>query len=372
MLFEPSAGIPKVAAAASRTMTITRRLRRPWRSLAAAVLGVLVSAGVAPAEPRNLPPPLKTIEDFVGEVTRTDDLDIKDIWSVLNWIFANLPERVKVYPTENYFYFRFFHNGLEYAGNFRLDVLDRDQGKIQFGYYEELAPWKPEESGLERYMVLDASHGVIVERVEALMYRVTYKGKSVIFELNDLSQVKPPPESLAADEKFLGPIFDESAIRFFLIFNTKLKIFHFILDETVTVHDEFFKLSGSPRILIGKRTGFAFYEDHKLNRKILIGAYAPNSTLNNYYDGPFDQLPDNFIKGEELREAIIAFDPAAKGVIGRLGHYPDGENRFGIHPYMLYKNTRELLRIDRCALGQVKSPTYYRCFVAPERLTHAD
>ena len=73
-----------------------------------------------------------------------------------------------------------------------------------------------------------------------------------------------------------------------------------------------------------------------------------------------------------LREAIIAFDPAAKGVIGRLGHYPDGENRFGIHPYMLYKNTRELLRIDRCALGQVKSPTYYRCFVAPERLTHAD
>jgi hypothetical protein len=315
---------------------------------------------------------VKTIEEFVGEVGRTDTLNITDLWSVLDWIFRTLPERVKVYPTENYFYFRFFHHGVEYAGNFRLDALDRDQGKIQFGYYEELAPWKPEESALERYIVLDASHGVIVEQTEPLIYRVTYKGKSVVFELNDLSQVRPPAGTLGEDEKFLGPIFDESAIRFFLIFNTKLKIFHYVLDETEKVHDEFFKLSGSERTLVGKRTGFAFYRDHKLERKILIGAYAQNSALNNYYDGPFDQLPDNFIKGEELREAIIASDPKTKGVIGRLGHYPDGENRFGIHPYMLYKNTRELVRVNRCAIAQLKSATYHRCFVAPERLTHTD
>ena len=39
--------------------------------------------------------------------------------------------------------------------------------------------------------------------------------------------VKPPPDMLRADETFLGPIFDESAIRFFLVFNSRLKIFHY-------------------------------------------------------------------------------------------------------------------------------------------------
>jgi len=341
-----------------------------FRSLVA-VVAVLAAAGVAAAQSSDLPH-LQTIDDFVDEVTNTYKLDIRDTMAILDFVFGSLPERVKVYPTENYFYFRFIHNGLPYAGNFRLDVLDRDEGKIQFGYYEELAPWKPEGIGIEQYVVLDASHGVQVERIDRLVYRVTYKGKSVVFELNDLSRVRPPPSALGPDDKFLGPVFDESAIRFFLIFNTKLKIFHFVLDETINVHDEFFNLQGTDRILIGKRTGFAFYRDHKLDRKILIGAYAPNSALNNYYDGPFDQLPDNFMEGEVLREAIIAVEPRAKGKIGRLGHYSDQESRFGVHPYMLYKETRELLRVDRCAKGQLKSPTYHRCFVAPERLTHTE
>ena len=122
---------------------------------------------------------------------------------------------------------------------------------------------------------LNASHGVQVERIDPLVYRVTYKGKSVLFDLNDLSQVKPPAGALRADEKFLGPIFDELAIRFFLVFNTKLKIFHYVLDETEKVHDEFFNIAGTDRILIGKRTGFAFYQDHKLraedpDRRLLV------------------------------------------------------------------------------------------------------
>src|SRR5262249_46660493 len=160
-------------------------------------------------------------------------------------------------------------------------------------------------------------------------------------------------------------------VRFFLVFNQKLKIFHFVLDETIRVPDAFFSPPNADRILIGKRTGFAFYRDHRHPRKVLIGAYVVNSELNNYYDGPFDQLPDNFIKGEELRKAMIASDPTIKGKIGRLGHFPDEEERFGIHPYMLYKNTRELLRFDRCAKAHLRAPDYERCFVAPERLTHA-
>ena len=46
------------------------------------------------------------------------------------------------------------------------------------------------------------------------------------------SQWKPGPQSIGPDEKYLGPIFDESAVRFFLVYNSKLKQFLYILDES--------------------------------------------------------------------------------------------------------------------------------------------
>src|SRR5690606_2418947 len=98
-------------------------------------------------------------------------------------------------------------------------------------------------------------------------------GRTVVFELNDLSQVVPPASALGPDDRFLGPVFDESGIRFFLVFNRELKLFHYILDETVPVPDELFSSQFADRILIARRTGFAFYNEHRLNRKILIGVF---------------------------------------------------------------------------------------------------
>jgi hypothetical protein len=192
---------------------------------------------------------------------------------------------------------------------------------------------------------------------------VSYRGKSVEFALNDLSQVKPPPTAIGPNERFLGPVFDESAIRFFLVYDSKLKIFHYILDETTKVADDLFKTSRTDRILIGRRTGFAFYRDHRLDRKILIGAFEANSLLNTYFDGPFDQLPENFLEGETLRDAIVDADPGAKGKIGRLGHYADGSGRYMIHPYMLYRKESDLYQADRCATSKARrAADYYRCF----------
>src|SRR5262249_17525618 len=149
-----------------------------------------------------------------------------------------------------------------------------------------------------KHVVLDRRRGVAVDKLGPLAYRVGYGDKSVVFELNDLSQVKPPAGAIGPDEVYLGPIFDESAIRFFLVFNKKLKIFHYILDETIENPEKLVAPADIDRILIGKRTGFAFYRDHKLERKILIGVFEGNSRINNYFDGPFDQLPDNFLEGE--------------------------------------------------------------------------
>ena len=324
--------------------------------------GSWAQEGVPPAKSSELPR-LETNQTYIEEATRTTSLAINDPIVVFAFVLNSLPDRVKVYPTENYFYFSFFHDGKRYAGNIRLDASNRDEGKVIFAYYEDLSEWR-EESPVT-HIILDASQGVSVERVENLVYRVSYGAKSVEFALNDLSHVKPPPSVLGPDEKFIGPIFDESAIRFFLIYNLKLKIFHYILDETVPLADELVPSHRTNRILIGKRTDFAFYRDYRLDRKILIGAFEGNIRANNYFDGPFDQLPDNFIEGETLRDIILELEPRLKGHIDRFGGAPDGAVRYMIAPYLPYRSEDELYAFHRCATSR-KNPAsaYYRCFVA--------
>jgi len=94
---------------------------------------------------------------------------------------------VKVYPTGNYYYFRFSHNGLDYAGNIRLDAISREQGKVNFDYYIDTTEWKDDHPIMHR--LLDVAQGVIVEKIDDLTYRIAYKDRSVTFALNDLSQV---------------------------------------------------------------------------------------------------------------------------------------------------------------------------------------
>ena len=310
-------------------------------------------------------PRLYTNETYVEDVTRTTSLPLSDTKAMFAYVLESLPDRVKVYPTENYYYFYFYDNGTRYAGNIRLDVMDRDEGKLHFAYYVELTDWKKENEVV--HVVLGKADGVTVEKLERLVYRISYGQKSVVFSLNDLSNVVPPAKTLGPDEKFLGPIFDESAIRFFLVYNKKLKIFHYILDETVMVADEFFPSRRTDRILIGRRTGFAFYRDHRLDRKILIGAYEANGKVNNYFDGPFDQLPDNFIEGDELRQAILEIEPGLAGKIDRFGSSPDGADRYLIDPYTYYRTEEDLYSFYRCATSKkIPREKYYTCFVAQE------
>ncbi len=326
-------------------------------------LAILTAGGGTAGAEDPQAPVLETNQAYVEAVTRTTTLAINDEMAVFAYVLGSLPAQVKVYPTENYYYFRFAHNGTRYAGDIRLDALDRDQGKVHFGYYEELSGWKLDEGKIDFDGALDASRGVTVERLDRLVYRVSYRGKSVVFALNDLSQVKPPAQAIAPDERYIGPVFDESGIRFFLVYNAKLKIFLFIFDETEGIADSFTPAKRNARIMIGKRTGFAYYRDQRLDRKILIGAYALNSAVNNYFDGPFDQLPENFIEGEELRDAIIDSDPSAKGKIDRLWHYYDGSGRYLVHPYKLYRRESDLFVVDQCATSRkIRRDAYYACF----------
>jgi hypothetical protein len=317
---------------------------------------------VGPAAATAGEPRLATHESFVEDIMRSTELPLDDAVATFAWVLASLPPHVQVYPTENYYYFSFIHRKVRYAGNIRLDVMDRDQGKVHFAFYEDLAEWRDESP--VTHIVMDMTQGVAVEKLERLVYRISYRDRTVVFALNDLSGVVPPAGAIGVDEKYLGPIFDDSAIRFFLVYNSKLKIFHYILDETVEVADQLVPTAMTDRILIGQRSGFAFYRDHRLDRKILIGVFEGNARVNNHYDGPFDQLPDNFIEGDTLRDVILDVDPSLKGKIDRLGGSPDGSDRFLIAPYIHYRQDDDLMAVDRCATSKTIAPSrYYACFV---------
>jgi hypothetical protein len=335
---------------------------------AAVTLALLLAAGAALAQDRERLQ-LRTNEADIAETQwhgklGNGALAIDDTLAVFTFVLSNLPDRVKVLPTENYYYVRFAHKGVRYVGNIRLAAADRDQGKVHFSFSEEPTDWNNEPA--DKYYAFGTDKSVSVEKIATLEYRVSAGGKSVTFALNDLSKVQPPPGYLGADEKFLGPVFDESGIRFFLVFNTRLRVFHFLLDETEPVADEFFASKAASQIVIGKRTGFAFYVSG--NRKILIGASKRQSELNTSLDGPFDQLPENFIAGDDLRDAMIASEPGVKGTIDRLGNFNNGSGRFLIHPYMLYRQVADLAVFHRCVSSrQVKPAEQPLCFVIDDQ-----
>ena len=116
-------------------------------------------------------------------------------------------------------------------------------------------------------------------------------------------------------------------------------------------------------IIIGTRTGFSFYKDIYKNRFILIGVYSGNSMVNNYYDGPFDQLPDNFIKGDALKNAFIDQSPELKGKIDRFGNTDHGTSRVLITPYIHYTYEQDLAVFSECTSKAGDNiDAYYTCF----------
>jgi hypothetical protein len=313
------------------------------------------SSAVAAQDEATLPT-LYTNEQYIADAVKESNLDIADVKSVLQYILSQLPDRVKVFPTENYYYFYFYYGGVKYAGNFRFDVDERDRGLVRFIYFKDSTEMSRDEHDYRA--TLGQEVGVLVEKVEDLVYRVTFAGRSVTFELNDLSQVTPTGDALGDGETFLGPVADESGVRFFLTFDEKLKIFHYVLDETAPASDELVDVPNLHHIQIGRRTSFAFLVDPIHKRKLLVGVFGPNSSVNNYLDGPFDQLPDNFLKGDELRRALLLEDPDRDQTIDRLGVSPGGNFREMIAPYVEYYEVSDLAPADKCAEGADRAAIY--------------
>lgn len=332
-----------------------------------ALLGGVVAGCVSPAPVENRSSMLRTNQEFI-EATEQSIPSINDVAFVLRYVFMNLPSEVKVYPTENFFYFEFGGDGRELKGAFRFPIMDPEV--LEFGFYD-LVNYTREGDGNGSYRRFRKEDGLTFENIDRFHKRVTYMGKTITFVFNDLGWSLPKGAKLTADERYLGPIQDESGIKFHFMFNTTHNYFFFLLNDDKSVAEIFRRVN--PEVIVGTRSKFAFFDDTANSRKLLIGVHQENIRKNNYYDGPFDQLPDNYIEQSEQGKWMQLAFPEYKGRIDKYGNIAGMEAngaRVAIAAYMSYTSDDQVLNmIAECKAE--KTMTFTHCIARDMRFRAA-
>ena len=341
--------------------------RIPMIVLALVLAGVTGWSMPAEAQQAAKPKPKGTvslnqgfIEGLYGAVKLDDEM------AVFAHVFNALPDKVTVYPTENYFYWSFNTNGRAIWGNFRFDAGDRDQGILHLGYFEYDENGKFQDyDGWDK--TITAKDGVALKKVSRFVYSVTYKGRTVIFRLNDIGMAPPRKAKLAPGEIYIGPVFDESGVKFFLVFLKSQNHFIYVVNED-GAPPETFRALKDLHTVVGRRTGFAYYLDKPNNRKILIAVNGANARRNNYYDGPFDQLPDNYADKTNIKKYLELAYPHVKGKINKYGVLKaEKGNRVAISSYRIYTSEDQLGFVESCRkTHQPTTAKFYACITPDE------
>ena len=191
--------------------------------------------------------------------------------------------------------------------------------------------------------MLGQAQGVSLKLARPGVYDLGYSDHFVRFHLDDLSQHAPDDSLMRDGDEFIGRTFDESGLRFLLMYQAKERYFFWVLDEEGKVSDRF--VSVAPAVVIARRTGFVFRQDEEAGgRKMLIAVSANSVARNDYYDGPFDQLPENHIETASLKETMIRENPSLEGKIDEFGYYTEDDPpaRVALVRYAAYQNTEHL------------------------------
>lgn len=263
-------------------------------------------------------------------------------------VFKSLPAEITIYPSENIYYLRFTLMGKTYSGTITLYPDQRDSGKLGFGYVDRM-----ENKFRQKYYPLrggsydfSAADGLNLKKRSDNRYEAVFEGKKLTFNLHPLPDSMPPGIQLAPDEEWVASTFDESGLQFHLLFHRKISRLFWVLREDIFVPESFHRIS--PSLLSGDRTEFVFYLDSIYSRKILVGVEGENVMQNNWYDGPFDHLPDNRIYSRRLnlQPYLELHDPSVKGKINTFGHFLHKPGRLAVAPYKVYFSLNEMYFAD--------------------------
>jgi len=295
--------------------------------------------------------------------------DINNAKEVLGYILDRLPSEVTIYPSENYYYFTFTANGRFFKGSLSLFAHNRDLGVVDIGYIElKDNIHRLNDAKMGGFGLFTAKDSFYLKKINDFRYSLSYRNRQVIFNLYQPGLKPPQKAKLIPDEAYVGPSFDESGLQFFLVYNKNQRHLYWLLNEDDFVAETFYNYT--PDILIGERTSFAFYNDTANARKILIGVKGENVLQNNWYDGPFDQMPDNYVySGQlEVKQYLENSYPGTAGRIDKYGSYLDEKgSRIAVAPYLVYFSENELAERVRVCKACCSVPSViYSCFTEQE------
>jgi hypothetical protein len=327
-------------------------------------------AALASAAARAAAPKVEFHEAFIRELSAKGP-DLADPLAVFSLVFGDLPKRITVYPSEGYYYFAFRSGGELVRGNIRLPVAERDSNGVSFAYFfGSDASDSARNRSLPAGLTIGPAQGLRLRRTGPFAYAMRWRGRSVRVSIYDASIERARPPSLYEGEELVGPSFDESGVRFWLLFNRTESRFYYVRNALFPHVEKYRELAfeepGSP-ILIGTATGFAYLRDESDGRMYLIGVARRNVVGNTYYDGPFDQLPDAFADPEKLRDMIVLADPSVAGELGPYGHFlADPNARYAIAPYLEYSATAQLQPYRRCVASKGRGK-FFDCLTRAPR-----
>lgn len=294
-----------------------------------------------------------------------DTVDPSRPLDVFRLVYRRLGTYVTVYPSENYYYFVLFSRQGVLRGNLQLSPQLRDRREISLAYSLD-----GQRGGRSTAVRITREQGLFLVRLNRFNYAAFFEGRPVLFSLHQISTRPPAEVNFMSGETPVGPSFDESGLSFYLVFQKHPAHFFWILNQRVPAPDVFNKISGD--VEVGARTSFAFFNDHVNSRKILIGVSARNMEANTWYDGPFDQLPDNYIAAGavELKKYIEEVYPYTRGQIDKFGHFVLApELRVLIAPYKAFERLEDLAFVEKCKTSFRAGPELYACLTPDPQLT---
>lgn len=335
------------------------------RANLARVYGVLSIASLvfACAQPLNAAP-FESHSTYLSANAGHFVKDINDVDAVFYEVLNRLPKDVVVHTTENYSYFTFVDGGVEYQGNIRIEESDVDQ--LNFAYSVRPAPWISEPTVY--YKLFKNDRAFQISKLAPDKFRITFRGLRRVFHQANVANVRPPSGMLKEGETFLGESMDESGLRFFLVYDQVANTALYILNESSPVPDKLETAKDASGtdvkgLEVGLRSGFVFVRDRGTARRRLVGIHAGNAERNNYFDGPFDQLPDSFEGPMSIKDMFGKIDPKLAGQMDRKGNFlNDDGSRAVVNPYVSYEALSDLQPLLSCIEIAADDVTYRKCF----------
>jgi hypothetical protein len=289
-----------------------------------------------------------TNEDYLKALD-INHLEVLDTIEVFNFVFKSLSDEIKIYPTENHYYFELILNGRNFKGNIGLLIDERDSGYLSFAVEEDCQIDTFYYTPISIEKVFTEKDGLTIEKIDTLQYDVRFKGTLKKISLQNIINTSTVNDNITTNEIPIGVCQDESGLKFNLLFDSTTNHFFYSLNKYSYANENFIRITVG--VVIGIRTGFVFYLDSaNSNRLILFGVSLKNITENTIFDGPFDQLPDNYWETNShklnLLELFGRCYPDSKNKISKYGIFKENpEERIAISSYLSYRNIDEVLKV---------------------------